>query len=359
MSHFPALDVVIGLSFIFFIFSLICSAVTEWIATRLEWRAKMLEVAIANLFSGSYSITTAGQTLATKFWDQPLIQSLQRPRHEKLTTKPTPNDAAASDPSGIKRPSYVPARTFVLAVLDIGAHAHLAQQTDSGEENTSENAAATGSSSAVPTLDSISLLDQINGIENEQMRNALLSLYRDAGGQAAHFRQAAEQWFDDSMERVSGWYKRRAQFVLTVTALAIVLVLNIDTLSIAQTLWRDDAARAAVVAQAEASVKNGQQAANATQDAKDLPVPVGWKLWSTGTNPEQIPNTFESIIEKILGLLITAAALTLGAPFWFDLLSKFVRVRGTGAPPPASDAVRHGEGEETRAGDPSPTPGPS
>ena len=346
MSHFPALDVVIGLSFIFFIFSLICSAVTEWIATRLEWRAKMLEVAIENLFSGSYSITTAGQALASKFWDHPLIQSLQRPRHEKLTTKPTVNDAAASDASGVKRPSYIPSRTFVLAVLDVGAHAHLAGK-----------AAASEPGSAGPTLDSVSLLDQINGLENEQMRNALLSLYRDAGGQAAYFRKAAEQWFDDSMERVSGWYKRRAQFVLATTALVIVLVLNVDTLSIAQTLWRDDGARAAVVAQAEASVKNGEPAANATQDAKDLPVPVGWKLWSTGTNPEQIPNTFASIIEKILGLLITAAALTLGAPFWFDLLSKFVRVRGTGAPPPASDAVRHGEGEETRAGDLGPTTG--
>ena len=40
----------------------------------------------------------------------------------------------------------------------------------------------------------------------------------------------------------------------------------------------------------------------------------------------------------------------LGAPFWFDLLSKVVRVRSTGAPPPASDAVRSGEGEQTRAG---------
>jgi hypothetical protein len=357
MSHFPAVDVVVGLSFIFFIFSLICSAVTEWIATKLEWRARMLEVAIENLFSGSYSITTAGHTLATKFWAHPLIQSLQRPRHEKLMTKPRPNDAAASDAAGVKRPSYVPSRTFVLAVLDIGAHAHLADQAVSSSKAAGGKSASSAASSTEPTLDSVSLLDQINGIENEQMRNAFLSLYRDAGGQAAHFRKAAEQWFDDSMERVSGWYKRRAQVVLAASALVIVLVLNVDTLSIAQTLWRDDAARAAVVAQAEASVKNGEQATSATQDAKALPVPVGWKLWSTGTNPEQIPDTFQSIIEKLLGLLITAAALTLGAPFWFDLLSKFVRVRGTGAPPPASDAVRHGEGEETRAGDLSPTPG--
>jgi len=44
-------------------------------------------------------------------------------------------------------------------------------------------------------------------------------------------------------------------------------------------------------------------------------------------------------------------ALSFGAPFWFDTLSKLARLRNSGAPPPASDAVRRGEGEETRAGD--------
>ncbi|MGH3115158.1 MAG: hypothetical protein ACRDOP_16980, partial [Gaiellaceae bacterium] len=51
-----------------------------------------------------------------------------------------------------------------------------------------------------------------------------------------------------------------------------------------------------------------------------------------------------------LGLLLTAAALTLGAPFWFDMLSKVARIRSAGAPPPASDSIRKGEGEQTRAG---------
>ena len=55
-------------------------------------------------------------------------------------------------------------------------------------------------------------------------------------------------------------------------------------------------------------------------------------------------------LAKLIGLLLTVGAAMLGAPFWFDLLSKLVRVRATGAPPPATDAVRTGEGEQTRAG---------
>jgi hypothetical protein len=348
MSNFPALEVAIGLSFIYFIFSLVCSAITEWIATKLEWRARMLEVAVENIFSGSYAITAAGQALAAEFWSHPLIQALQRPKSEKLTRRPSskpPNTEPATQ-RGVKRPSYVASRTFVLAVLDLGARAHV------------EAARKSGAKSA-PAVASVTLEQQINAIGNDEMRDALLTLYRDANGKAHQFRRSAEQWFDDSMERVSGWYKRRVQLILAATAIVIVLIMNIDTLQIAQTLWRDDAARATIVAQAEQPTKPGARETQPSNAAKALPVPVGWKLFETGTDPQEFPDTAGSILSKILGLLITTAALTLGAPFWFDLLSKFVRVRGTGAPPPATDAVRQGEGEERRTGDLAPAGGPS
>lgn len=360
MSNFSALDVVIGLSFIFFIFSLICSAITEWIATKLQWRARMLEAAIENLLSGTESPTAAGKALAKEFWNHPLIQSLQRPKDVNLLAKPgsrSDTAGAAASAKGaeqrsakqkkatpaIVRPSYIPSHTFVLAILDLGAHAYIEK--------------AKREHKTVPELAKVTLLESINGIHNQEMRDALLTLYRDADGKGQRFRKAGEQWFDDSMERVSGWYKRHAQRVLWITALVVVILLNVDTLQIAQTLWRDDAARTVLVSQAQTATQQGEQGTNAANAAKALPVPLGWKLFDTGTGPEQIPSTFDSIMAKIFGLLISAAALTLGAPFWFDLMSKVVRVRGTGAPPPASDAIRQGEGEETRAGDLAPAPG--
>ena len=36
---------------------------------------------------------------------------------------------------------------------------------------------------------------------------------------------------------------------------------------------------------------------------------------------------------KWLGFLITAFAISLGAPFWFDLLNKFINLRVSGAKP--------------------------
>ena len=203
------------------------------------------------------------------------------------------------------------------ALLDLGAKAHIEKATEPGKDP--------------PDISMVSLEEAINALPSGAMRDAMLTLYRDADRQAQRFRTGAEQWFDDSMERVSGWYKRYAQRVLWVTALVLVLVFNIDTLQIGRTLWRDDAARAAIVQQAEQATQQGQQGTNATNAAKALPIPVGWNLWKTGTDPGDIP-TGTSILAKILGLLLSAAALTLGAPFWFDLLSKVVRVprhRGT------------------------------
>jgi hypothetical protein len=50
-------------------------------------------------------------------------------------------------------------------------------------------------------------------------------------------------------------------------------------------------------------------------------------------------------LEVAIGLV-----LVYGAPFWFDLLSRFARLRISGAPPPPRDGERNGEGEPRRAG---------
>lgn len=326
MSHFSALEVVIGLSFLYFVLSLVCSTVCEAIASKLGWRAKMLEQAVLNLLSGSDHITASGRSLATQFWDNPLVQALSRPQ------KP--------GSSGASRPSYIPSRIFVSALVDLGASTHL-ERAHAGKQPTAK--AVTG----------VELLDAIQGIDNEKIRHALLTIYRDADGQAVRFRRGAEQWFDDSMERVSGWYRRHVQRVLWIAAAVLVIALNVDTIQVGKVLWTDDAARAAVVARAEKVANQGSGSLDLGDTLRSLELPLGWNLFKLGNGPQDIPNDTVSWLSKLLGLLITIAALSLGAPFWFDLLSKIVRVRGSGAPPPASDAVRIGEGEEKRvAGQP-------
>ena len=190
-------------------------------------------------------------------------------------------------------------------------------------------------------------------IPNKELSEALVSLCRAAENNAASFNRAAERWFDDSMERVSGWYKRRVQLILFGLAVIVVVVLNADTFAAGRVLWRDDAVRSAVVQQAEAAAASTTDDIDVDQAVSDLQLPLGWQL-SFGDGATELPNDVVGWLAKLLGLAITVGAIMLGAPFWFDLLSKFVRVRGD-----RRAATRHRRGPQgARASSPAPAPAP-
>jgi hypothetical protein len=203
----------------------------------------------------------------------------------------------------------------------------------------------------------------IKAIPSADVRAALTALLNRAQGDVSEFQARAEEWFDDSMERVSGWYRRRIQIVLATIAAGIVLVLNVDTVQIARHLWTDQAVRKAVVASADAEARVAREqpeigeVAETVDELEELQIPMGWSVAedpNPGTpDPRRLLWPWDDwgwFLGKLIGLVLTVAALTLGAPFWFDVLSKVARLRATGAPPPTTDAVRKGEGEETRAG---------
>jgi hypothetical protein len=177
----------------------------------------------------------------------------------------------------------------------------------------------------------------------ESIRRPLLAFLDQAGGDVARFRTSVETWFDLTMDRVSGWYKRRTQIALIIIAVIVTLIANADAVQVGRALWNDDAVRAAVVAQAQQAVDKGQatpdvgkgasQAADTlsqqVSDVKSLGLPLGWSTDSKD------PRWFDSgwgAAGKVFGLIATMLALTLGAPFWFDLLGRVSRLRTTGKP---------------------------
>jgi hypothetical protein len=347
MFDSPAFDVAVGLVFLYIVLALVCSTVNEAIATAIGLRARYLETGLLNLLSGSGSETPAGIATAEKFYGHPLVQGLIRPRR---APRPAVDVAAARRGpwSRLRRllakppyPSYVPSRTFVVAISDIANEAKAALEEAQGDEADKARARVKRAEAGFER--------SLASIPNAQLSEALLALYRSAGGDAVRFQHAAEEWFDDAMERVSGWYKRRVHVLLAVIAAVVVVVLNADTLAAGRVLWRDDAVRTAIVKEASDTAKGTLDDVALENTVKKLDLPLGWNL-SVGDGPTQLPDNAVAWVQKLVGLLLTIAAIQLGAPFWFDLLSKIVRIRATGAPPPASDAVRRGEGEETRRG---------
>lgn len=357
LSGLPALDVAIGLFFVFFLLSLVCSAINETIATVLAWRSETLlnglrsmlaepadppvhpkqppgqatapsaaparepeEVAVA-LGSSERSEKTrmmrtvtpaagaaggAAALILPRLLDHPLIRSQV--------------DETARHPLRRAVPSYLAARTFSLALMNI-----LTDDSKPGD---------------VPL---VRITKAVEGLDNPHVKKALEALLEDAAGDLDRFRDGIEGWFDATMSRASGWYKRRAQVSLWVIAAVVTLAFNADAGQIASTLWKDPTLRASVAAQAQKAASDGnatdlgsgsagdETLAAQIDHVKQLSLPIGW---STDPADPRWPDDAGGWLAKILGLAATIVALSMGAPFWFDLLGRVSRVRGGGAPPP-------------------------
>jgi hypothetical protein len=312
----PALDLAIGLSFIFLMLSLVCSAVQELISAMLAWRAKELEKGLRAMLLQDTSRPTGDEaTLIDGLYANPLISGMQKTAWWPVGRK-----------AGKRMPSYLSPRAFALTLLDTLAP----PPTDVNQShNVIEKAKETLSGSALPNE------------AKDQLRPLLIR----AGTERDELLKAIEQWFDDSMARVSGWYKRKTQVALVVIAAVVTIAMNANTLTIGERLWKDPAVRTAVAAQATQA--NGQNAGatpkerleNAAANAdglKKLGVPLGW---SGEAKPKDV-------LQTAGGWLLTIAALSLGAPFWFDALSRLSRLRGTGKPEQPLPASQSGNPRE-------------
>ncbi|MEM6394898.1 MAG: hypothetical protein AAF741_01025 [Bacteroidota bacterium] len=82
--------------------------------------------------------------------------------------------------------------------------------------------------------------------------------------------------------------------------------------------------------QIQARREASMQQLNLIRDELELissPLGLGWE----GTDVRSM--NFMELLTKILGFVLTALAISLGAPFWFDLLRKIVNIRATGDKP--------------------------
>jgi hypothetical protein len=188
----------------------------------------------------------------------------------------------------------------------------------------------------------------------------------------AQLRTSAETWFNDTMDRLTGWYKRRSQIIGVTLGVLFAILLNVDSVVIAAELWREPTVRQALVAQAEdfempedieaedpaaaveafsarfaglripfgwvpAEMEAGQRCACLwwyPADRYVWGIPMGQECLVPVDAPEGgIPRDWGYILPKALGLLISGAAASQGAPFWFDVLKKLTNVRSAGKNP--------------------------
>ena len=263
------LDVAIGLVFVFMAVSLAASALTEALSSFIKLRQTTLRSGIQALLNDA---DFTG--LARDLYNHALVNPLARGTATGVA------DLTAS-------PAYVDSSCFALALLSI-----------------LEKPAA-----GVP------LATTVAKIQDEQLKQALTTLLSAAGDDRAAFLNAVGRWFDDAMDRLGGWYKRYTQVIGFAMALLVCAVLNADALRVGTALLQ----KPSLVA--ELSVADVPEASKVIETLNGTAL-IGWSGVALGD--------WGADLSMVLGWLIVAGASLFGAPFWFDMLQRVVRLAGTG-----------------------------
>lgn len=332
------LEVAIGMALLFLYTSLLVTAVGELIEAKLQTRAGDLERGIRELLADP-----EGKGLATKFYNHPIIYSLFRGKYDPAQIKRNKSgDWVMSRRGRQPLPAYIPAGHFAAALLDLAAR-------------------GTKADDAPVTV--ASLRETVRQVDNDSVSKAILAATDGAGDDLAKVKANLAAWFDGTMDRVSGWYKKRTQAMVFALGLAAAIAFNIDAVTAFRQLSSDKMVRDAIVAQATSVAGTSLPVLDYEQAEKrlrNLPLSFGWQstprfvacVLTATSGQSACPKLGDwftwldwSAIPVVLGWLITALAVTLGAPFWFDVLNKFMVIRSTVKPREKSPD----EGSEDRA----------
>lgn len=343
------LEVAIGMVFVYLLMSLICSAANEIIESFLKNRATDLERGLREMFNQE-----GGGHLAQVFYNHPMINGLFQGKYRRAADKAI-GRLDYLRPTNL--PTYIPARNFSYAVLDLLLH-------PPAEASVPRDDAAGGVAAAVAPVNVSPLPISVDAVRTAITRNlshteagrALRTLAEQSGEDINALRENMEAWFNGAMDRVSGHYKRRTKWIIFVLGFSLTAFLNVNTITVANRLSSDNTLRSVIVARAEAFANraNGQpqqQAAGGGQtnvgdaetaktafdankaELEGLGLPIGWPGGFHFVWPWEAEfKGYENLWGPLIGWLLTAGAISMGAPFWFDMLNKIMVIRSTVKP---------------------------
>ena len=295
------LQVVVGLVFVLLLLSLLATTIMELLSSMFSLRGRNLEKALRNMLAS----TDVDDKLLERFKNNSLYKQLSYKYGKKR-----------------ENPSYISDKSFQSILFDTILQGEGMEKLES----------------------------KIEELPDEDLKNVLKQFLEESDHKLDEFKVKVQGWYNDIMDRASGWYKRYTQKILDGVGLTIAVVFNADTLAIYERLESDPETLQQVVNMAEDFVSKNEDADltsaenpefqakvdeikslidNQIENVKS-PLGLGWK------NVEWDKVTVYDALTKLLGWLVTALAVSLGAPFWFDLLRKLVNIRQSGGKPEKS-----------------------
>ena len=372
MQFTAIIDVALGLVLVYLILSLICTTINEFFSTLFKVRATALEktvsqliddkdlntkfyahglIALSSLAASATKRPPAAAGRSAEVVAQGLAPAVQGAASPVLAAAVAP--AAPPDKRKTGRPSYIDSRTFALALLG-----------------------SLDPSKPVPGFADVQQL--VSDLPASRIKDVLTAHISLADEDVTRLRDNVAAWFDTAMDRLSGDYVRYAKVLSLIVGLLLAVALNVDTLTLGRAIWNDHHLQNAAVSlgqtyagkslptllppDAAQSTGAGSPSPSGTtvpapdptaiekqlaEDANQVAAftdnlrefPIGWP--APGAEKANLPYW----LLKGLGWLITALALSLGAPFWFDLLQRLMSLRAAGSKPDPAPQSKDGSAD--------------
>jgi hypothetical protein len=344
------LQTAIGLVFVFAVFAALVSVLTELIARFIGLRGEYLLRGIRSLVDGPSTFELPFRDLLPRKSEKPpadagdgppamvtriMTHPLIKVSADKAQMPDYAGNATLTNEQRRKLPSYLSGRSFARALVDLVA-------PDATGQTTIDDIRKKISASDAPA----------------DLKVRLLDLATSAGNDVAGFRRAIEEWYDDHMARVSGWYKRHVRWISFALAAVLVLAFNISAVAITRSLYTDQALRGSVVTEATSAAQCGDKSpADCLSDVRrqieqvrGAGLPIGWGTvtdcrsasggcgWLAARGLADPAgggaNDVGFFLLVLLGWALMVVSLLPGARFWFDLLGRLGTLRSTGPRPP-------------------------
>jgi hypothetical protein len=392
----PIIDLAIGLTFVFGVTAAFASLLTELIARLIGLRGAYLLSGLRELVDGGGSSTNLVNISADYTAVRELIQASSKPAVQPAPAQPS--SAESSSPPSAESPPPEPSSSDLLSATGallggpILSNQGIAGQFSSRKltlgptsgtgrlpKMTADREAGrlwsqlrslpsyiSAKSFADAVIDLLipdsagqttmtTIQDGIDALPAEMpLKPSLDALVKNAGNDISRFRTSVEQWYDDHMDRVSGWYKRHVAIITLVVGAILVVLLNLNVLTIGRTLYTENAVSTAVstvAAKATSCSGENQQECLANLEgqlsaAAAAGLPIGWGTVRDCTEPNAQCNWLDQrgifsrhgnsgwqLVLALIGFLIMIMSLVPGAQFWFGLLTKLSALRETGPKP--------------------------
>ncbi len=302
MSISLVLEVALGLILVYYILGSIISLATQWVNEFFETRGKALE---------RYLIKIVGDKRIGDFISLPQLQSLRPIRYKN----PLSVFGAITEPKKIEK---IPVATLVDAYFDFAGL------------------------TANQELNLLQLAELVDKLPDSEGKRAFISWINQGVTSIADLRTRTTAYFTGMMEQAAATFRANARSFVILMSIGITVLFGTDSIQLAKTLWSNAELRALAVAKAE--VVAAQEGAVATIDdlikeLSDLTIKIGWWQTERPAAGATVMDWALFIFLKVIGLGLTAAAVSQGSSFWYDLLKKLTSPSTSSSSSKSSDGA--------------------